>query len=203
VGQRELEADDLISGWIWNHPDDHHVIVSSDTDFYQLLAPNVQQYNGVADELHTLEGIFDKKGKLVIDKKHTGSTLYDWEIVSGSTFAMDQKSQQENLAAMMQMFTNPQTAQFLLTALQNEGYEIKIGEMLKKIISTSGIQDWDKILVEKTEEEKIDDTLNMHAQQFQQAMMQGGMNQVPAQPGAPAQPAQPYGQEAGNQAGVL
>jgi len=33
------------------------------------LAPNVQQYNGVADELHTLEGILDKKGKLVIDKK--------------------------------------------------------------------------------------------------------------------------------------
>ena len=65
----ELEADDLISGWIWNHPDDSHVIVSSDTDFHQLLAPNVQQYNGVADELHTLEGIFDKKGKLVVDKK--------------------------------------------------------------------------------------------------------------------------------------
>jgi len=65
----ELEADDLISGWIWNHPNDSHIIVSSDTDFYQLLASNVQQYNGVADELHTLEGIFDKKGKLVIDKK--------------------------------------------------------------------------------------------------------------------------------------
>jgi hypothetical protein len=51
------------------HPNDNHVIISSDTDFYQLLAPNVQQYNGVADELHTLEGILDKKGKLVIDKK--------------------------------------------------------------------------------------------------------------------------------------
>ena len=65
----ELEADDLISGFIWNHPNDSHIIVSSDTDFYQLLASNVQQYNGIADELHTLEGIFDKKGKLVIDKK--------------------------------------------------------------------------------------------------------------------------------------
>lgn len=64
-----LEADDLIAGWIQTHPDDHHTIVSSDTDFYQLLAENVNQYNGVADELHTLQGIFDKKGKLVIDKK--------------------------------------------------------------------------------------------------------------------------------------
>ena len=64
-----LEADDLVAGWIQAHPEDHHTIVSSDTDFHQLLAPNVNQYNGVADELHTLEGIFDKKGKLVIDKK--------------------------------------------------------------------------------------------------------------------------------------
>jgi len=65
----ELEADDLVAGWIQSHPDDHHTIVSSDTDFHQLLAPNVNQYNGIADELHTLEGILDKRGKLVIDKK--------------------------------------------------------------------------------------------------------------------------------------
>ena len=65
----ELEADDLIAGFIQAHPNDNHVIISSDTDFYQLLAPNVQQYNGIADELHTLEGILDKKGRLVIDKK--------------------------------------------------------------------------------------------------------------------------------------
>lgn len=64
-----LEADDLIAGWIQAHPADNHIIVSSDTDFHQLLATNVKQYNGIADELHTLEGILDKKGNLVIDKK--------------------------------------------------------------------------------------------------------------------------------------
>lgn len=64
-----LEADDLIAGWIQSHPNDQHTIVSSDTDFYQLLADNVKQYNGISDELHTLEGIFDKKGNRVIDKK--------------------------------------------------------------------------------------------------------------------------------------
>ena len=65
----DLEADDLIAGWIQAHPHDHHTIVSSDTDFYQLLAENVNQYNGISDELHTTQGIFDKKGKAVIDKK--------------------------------------------------------------------------------------------------------------------------------------
>ena len=59
----------MVAGWIQAHPADSHVIVSSDTDFYQLLADNVVQYNGISDELHTLAGILDKKGRLVIDKK--------------------------------------------------------------------------------------------------------------------------------------
>jgi 5'-3' exonuclease len=65
----QLEADDTIAGFIQAHPDDEHVICSSDSDFHQLLASNVTQYNGVARELHTITGIYDHKGKLVIDKK--------------------------------------------------------------------------------------------------------------------------------------
>lgn len=64
-----LEADDLIAGFIRLHPNENHVIISTDGDFHQLLAPNVKQYNGVTEETHTLEGIFDKKGKPVIDSK--------------------------------------------------------------------------------------------------------------------------------------
>jgi len=63
------EADDVIARWIALHPQDQHTIVSSDTDFVQLLAENVQQYNGITDELLTLEGIMDAKGRPVIDKK--------------------------------------------------------------------------------------------------------------------------------------
>ena len=66
---KQLEADDLIAGFIQMHPNDDHVIISTDSDFHQLIAPNVKQYNGVADTLTTIEGIFDKKGKSVIDKK--------------------------------------------------------------------------------------------------------------------------------------
>jgi len=64
-----LEADDLIAGFIQNHPNDEHVIISTDSDFHQLISTNVSQYNGVADTLTTCEGIFDKKGKRIIDKK--------------------------------------------------------------------------------------------------------------------------------------
>ena len=63
------EADDLIARFIHNHPEDQHFIISSDTDFHQLLDNNVRQYNGITNELHTIEGIFDDKGRAVIDKK--------------------------------------------------------------------------------------------------------------------------------------
>jgi 5'-3' exonuclease len=65
----QLEADDLIAGWVQAHPNDDHIIISTDTDFVQLLAPNVKQYNGVSETTITDKGIFDAKGKLVIDKK--------------------------------------------------------------------------------------------------------------------------------------
>ena len=65
----QLEADDLIAGFIQSHPTDNHIIISTDSDFHQLIAPNVKQYNGVMETTTTHEGIYDKKGKSVVDKK--------------------------------------------------------------------------------------------------------------------------------------
>ncbi len=65
----QLEADDLIAGFIQAHPNDSHVIISTDGDFAQLIAPNVKQYNGVMQITTTHEGYFDEKGKRVKDKK--------------------------------------------------------------------------------------------------------------------------------------
>ena len=66
----ELEADDLIAGWIAYHPNDEHVIISTDGDFAQLISPKVVQYNGVSNTIITHEGYFDdKKRQPIIDKK--------------------------------------------------------------------------------------------------------------------------------------
>lgn len=66
----QAEADDMIALWIQDHPDDEHMIVSTDSDFYQLMADNVTQYNGTTDQLVSLEGFVDAKtGNRVIDKK--------------------------------------------------------------------------------------------------------------------------------------
>lgn len=63
------EADDYIARWIQTHPDDQHIIISTDTDFQQLLAQNVRQYNPVQEFMYTIEGIFDSKDKRATDKK--------------------------------------------------------------------------------------------------------------------------------------
>lgn len=65
----QLEADDLIAGWIQQHPSDDHVIISTDSDYVQLIAPNVKQYNGVQEITITHEGYFNDRGKPIIDKK--------------------------------------------------------------------------------------------------------------------------------------
>ena len=63
------EADDCIARFTALHPDDEHIILSTDTDYYQLLSESVHMYNGVAKNLITIDGFFDDKGRPVIDKK--------------------------------------------------------------------------------------------------------------------------------------
>ena len=57
------EADDLIATWIDLHPDNDHIIISSDSDFVQLLAPNVEIYNGITNIRYTHNAVYDGKGR--------------------------------------------------------------------------------------------------------------------------------------------
>ena len=67
------EADDLIATWIDLHPDNDHIIISSDSDFIQLLAPNVEIYNGVTNVRFTHNAVYNDKGlKLEFDVKSDG-----------------------------------------------------------------------------------------------------------------------------------
>ena len=167
----------------------------------QASAVTLRMFNEEVEELMRgypeIKEMFDEKtGKLTISKSKVGNTLYDYEIVSGSTYALDQKSQQDNMLQLFQMFTaNPQQGQMLMQTLDAEGYQMKIGELVKRMIASSGIQDWDKILIEKTQEEKIDTNLMQTRQQFEMAAQQimgGSMNQVPPTPGQ-GQPMPPQG----------
>ena len=139
------------------------------------------------------ESYNQETGKLTIPKGKK-NILYDYEIVSGSTYAIDQKSQQENISKLMEMYQGAQTPQgnTLVNHLAQAGYTLKFGELFKRMVAGSGIQDWDKILEEKTEEEKTAGILEQDAMQFQQVaeqMIQAqNVNSVPPMPqGQPEQ----------------
>ena len=81
------EADDLIARWIDKHPDNKHVIISTDKDLNQLVNENVKQYNGITETTITHEGWFDNKSNHVIDKKTNapkGAPDVEWIIFEKS-----------------------------------------------------------------------------------------------------------------------
>lgn len=60
----KAEADDMIAIFIEAHPADKHVLISSDSDFYQLLRfPNLTIYDPVKDIKITRGGIENDKGE--------------------------------------------------------------------------------------------------------------------------------------------
>lgn len=81
-----IEGDDFVARWIQIHPNDDHIILSGDSDFVQLLAPNVQIFDGVNGRLITHEGIFDDKMQPMVfsvspkdGKLKIGDTIADAE----------------------------------------------------------------------------------------------------------------------------
>jgi 2-iminoacetate synthase ThiH len=117
---------------------------------------------------------------LTIDRKRFGSLLYDYEIVSGSTYATDQQTQQNNLSQLLTMLiSQPQVMQ----SLSQEVYNFKIGEMFKRMLVNSGLNDWNKILEIQKPEEVDENVFNQDKLQFLSAVQQmQGIGQIPEQP---------------------
>lgn len=77
VRHPRCEADDFIARWVQTHPNDKHVIISSDSDFYQLINENVSQYNGITNQHITHNGVFDDRGRPVMDNKTKKQKIID------------------------------------------------------------------------------------------------------------------------------
>jgi hypothetical protein len=58
-----VEGDDFVARWIQLHPNDDHFILSSDSDFIQLLAPNVTLVDGMAERVITVDGVKNFSGE--------------------------------------------------------------------------------------------------------------------------------------------
>jgi 5'-3' exonuclease len=69
------EADDLIAIWIKEHPNDKHIIISSDSDFVQLLSDNVVIYNGITEITYYHDHIENAKGERLEFSIHSNSKI--------------------------------------------------------------------------------------------------------------------------------
>lgn len=145
-----------------------------------------------------IEENYDKDKGILTVPRGKKSNIYDYEFVSGSTFAMDEQAERENLANLMTMYNQAQTPQgnTLVNDLEKAGYNFKFGELFKRIVVKSGIKDWDQVLEQKTPQEIADKTLGDDAQVFEQMKNQFMMGQDIGQV-----PAQPAGGQMGGQAG--
>lgn len=65
---------------------------------------------------------------------------------AGSSSKKDDKTENENLGAIMALvMKNPQ----IMEALQAKGLQLDMAELFKRFFISSGVQDWDKILIEQ------------------------------------------------------
>jgi 5'-3' exonuclease len=67
------EADDLVAGWVQHHPDDEHIIISSDSDFLQLLGDNVDMFDKRTSTLFH-RGV--KYKEAAFNKRHGVAEIY-------------------------------------------------------------------------------------------------------------------------------
>lgn len=54
-----VEGDDFVARWVQLHPEDEHIILSGDSDFIQLIAPNVSILDAINERIIKVDGVFD------------------------------------------------------------------------------------------------------------------------------------------------
>ena len=72
------EADDLIARFVALHPNDEHIMVTSDMDYVQLLQDNVTMYDAMNGYTITPGGITNDKGqRIAFSLKNDGKIKYE------------------------------------------------------------------------------------------------------------------------------
>lgn len=164
----------------------------------QSSAIEIEMFNDDIDKLARqypeVNEMFDEKtGKLKINKGKTGRMQYDYEYVSGSSFAVDQQQQLENLQGLLTLFSNPQTGQYLEQRMQTEGTTLNMSKLVTGIVSKN-LENWDEIIVTQDmntpgaqeDDEVMAQSENAFMQMLEQVQNGGDISQIPPQqPGMP------------------
>lgn len=157
----------------------------SSTVEIRMFEPEIR---ALANQYPDIAEMYDEKsGKLKIGKGKTGSVLYDYEFVSGSSFATDQQKQLENLQATFAWLSNPQVGPYVEQRLKQEGTTINFTKILEGIMSKN-TENWDEMIITQKKDtpgaEQDQQILDQHQQQFIQMVqgMGGAAQQTQPQP---------------------
>lgn len=165
----------------------------------------------IAKDFPDIAEMFDsgEAGKLSISKELLKGK-YRFEVDSGSMIKRDDELELANLNTMLQVVLqnaqiDPQTGRTvspLIRVMEENGKKINTAELFKQWVIKAGVNDWDKIIIEDTEQEAqmagsqgvSIDQVDSELAQFEEQMMQGGEMQGQPQQGMPGQmPQQPTG----------
>ena len=125
---KQAEADDMIAMFIESHPNDEHIVISSDSDYLQLIQDNVKIYDGVQNRIITKEGYFkddknmtpmkDKKTKEIMEAPNPKWLLFE-KCIRGDTsdnvfsaYPGARKKGTKNKIGMMEAFADEETGGF-------------------------------------------------------------------------------------------
>lgn len=134
----------------------------------------------------------DERGEVTVKKdvfwEESAPVSFDYQIVSGSTAKIDEELQSQAIREILQTIIK---APAILEMMKDKGKTIDFAELMTRLISSTQIQNWDKIVVDYIPEEQ-----DPNSRVPQQATPQG---QPPAQQVAQPQFADPQLQEAAQQ----
>lgn len=144
--------------------------------YVRLFGKELQE---IAEKYEDVTEVFDSgNGRVKIDpevfrksevgeegKKKKKPIKYDYRVESGSTMQKNTEAETQSANELLQLALNgaqldPQTGGVtspLIQAVRSEGKDLRVGELFERLVSASGITDWDKIIVDQ--EKAVDNTV--------------------------------------------
>jgi hypothetical protein len=157
----------------------------------RLFAAEIEEISKTyPDVLDMYEG--GERGELSIDAGEFGGTKFDYQMVSGSTVVADKEKEVANMNTLLGMFMQ---APQLIEAMHKDGKDVNFAELVTRLVTASGVQDWEKIIVDYSpaEDPMVQQQMmqqQQQAQQYQDPDIQaaaqqilGNISEIPAQPG--------------------
>lgn len=157
----------------------------------RLFAEEIEEIANVyPDVVEMYEG--DDRGEVSVKAGEFKGTMFDYQMVSGSTVVADKEKEVQNMNTIMAMFMqSPQ----LLDEMRRNGKDVNFAELVTRLVTASGVQDWEKIITDYAPEEDpmLQQQMMMQQQQAQQyqdpeiqaaaQQILGNISEIPPQPG--------------------